>query len=830
MSATNFPSVRQVEESIARCMNAPSTSMPALPTHGGTHDSISAAQTSSGTATADGRKADYREKWGSRLLFDDLTEENQKLERQNKDYARANQELRKLVGQLLAERNQAQAAIASLQQIGGNCIEVAKRLKTQDQELKLLRAECANNDAVNKSLEDCNLELCEANQQLKQQLVTREVEVEMLQTTNARIASSAFGMNVTFAQMQSSSEAVNMRAVHLQGRVADLERERKSNHIRLRAVEAVASQAFARNKILKVQLQELSDEQAARKDSCGGSFSVVSHPQDGDSSDEFTLVDGDEGDSGNEYCDAASSAEALALQRRALEASATYGRGTPIRTRSVKDKKLRSNLRALEAKYRDASLKAKDAEILNEHDSGFIQPEGELERTYKVRQDDIREAVGVETAKKGFELRLEGLGPYVADYTRNGRELLLAGRKGHVATMDWRDGKLGCELHLGETVRDAKWLHNNQYFAVAQKKSVYIYGRDGVELHNLQKHVEVRHMEFLPYFYLLATVGNAGYLKYTDTSTGATVAETPTHLGQPTSMTQNPYNSIINIGHQNGTVTLWSPNTTEPLVKILAHRGPVRAMGIDREGRYMVSAGADSRMAVWDLRMYKAVHNYFLRRPGSSVAISDRGLAAVGWGTQVSVWRGLFDKAAADQEKVQAPYMAWGGEGRAIERVRWCPLEDVLGVSHDQGFSSLLVPGAGEPNYDALEVNPYETVKQRQETEVRTLLHKLQPEMISLDPNFIGNIDLASHETRMRERDLDRKPEDIVEKLKNRGRGKNSALRKHLRKRGQKNVVDETRVRLEAARKAQNSRDMTSLKRQREEYGPALARFARKAP
>ncbi|EON64580.1 hypothetical protein W97_03813 [Coniosporium apollinis CBS 100218] len=528
--------------------------------------------------------------------------------------------------------------------------------------------------------------------------------------------------------------------------------------------------------------------------------------------------------------DAASSAEAIALQRRALEASATYGRGAPIRTRSVKDRKLRSNLRALEAKYRNASLKAKDAEILNEHDSGFIQPEGELERTYKVRQEDVREAVGVETAKKGFELRLEGLGPYVSDYTRNGRELLLAGRKGHVATMDWRDGKLGCELHLGETVRDAKWLHNNQYFAVAQKKSVYIYGRDGVELHNLQKHVEVRHMEFLPYFYLLATVGNAGYLKYTDTSTGATVAETPTHLGQPTSMTQNPYNSIINIGHQNGTVTLWSPNTTEPLVKILAHRGPVRAMGIDREGRYMVSAGADSRMAVWDLRMYKAVHNYFLRRPGSSVAISDRGSAAVGWGTQVSVWRGLFDKAAADQEKAQAPYMAWGGEGRAIERVRWCPLEDVLGVSHDQGFSSLLVPGAGEPNYDALEVNPYETVKQRQEAEVRTLLHKLQPEMISLDPNFIGNIDLASHETRMRERNLDRKPEDIVEKLKNRGRGKNSALRKHLRKRGQRNVVDETRMRLEAAKKAQNSRDMTSLKRQREEYGPALARFARKAP
>jgi hypothetical protein len=65
---------------------------------------------------------------------------------------------------------------------------------------------------------------------------------------------------------------------------------------------------------------------------------------------------------------------------------------------------------------------------------------------------------------------------------------------------------LGCELQLGETVRDARWLHNNQLFAVAQKKYVYIYDRAGVEIHCLKKHIEVTNMEFLPYHYLLATV------------------------------------------------------------------------------------------------------------------------------------------------------------------------------------------------------------------------------------------------------------------------------------------------------------------------------------
>lgn len=513
---------------------------------------------------------------------------------------------------------------------------------------------------------------------------------------------------------------------------------------------------------------------------------------------------------------------------QAKEAHDTYGRGKKIRVNTVKDKKLRGNLKVLEAKYKEATLKARDAEILLENETGFLEPEGELERTYKIRQDDIRKEISLETAKKGFELKLNDLGPYIATYTRNGRDLLLAGRKGHVATMNWRDGKLGCEIQLGETVRDATWLHNNQYFAVAQKKYTYIYDAAGVELHKLDKHIEVTHMEFLPYHFLLATIENSGYLKYTDTSTGQTVAEMRTKLGSPTSFTQNPHNAILHAGHQNGTVTLWSPNSTTPLVKLLAHHGPVRSMAIDREGRYMVSSGSDMKMAVWDIRAFKPVHTYFLRQPGASLAISDRNLTGVGWGTQVSVWRGLFDKAREDQEKVQSPYLGWGGEGCRVERVRWCPFEDVLGISHDHGFSSILVPGAGEPNFDALELNPYETTKQRQEAEVKMLLNKLQPGMISLDPNFVGNLDLASHETRMREKESDRKPEDKVEKLKNRGRGRNSALRRLQRKKGGKNVIDEKRLRIEELRKKHNVREQERLKRQEIEYGPALARFARK--
>jgi U3 small nucleolar RNA-associated protein 7 len=118
-------------------------------------------------------------------------------------------------------------------------------------------------------------------------------------------------------------------------------------------------------------------------------------------------------------------------RRREKEAQRDYGRGKRVNTRTIKDKKLRRNLKALESKFKAAASKAKDAEILLEETAGYLEPETELERTYKVRQEEIQESVSITTAQKRFDLTLNQLGPYVFDYSRNGRDLLLGGRKGH---------------------------------------------------------------------------------------------------------------------------------------------------------------------------------------------------------------------------------------------------------------------------------------------------------------------------------------------------------------------------------------------------------------
>ncbi|XP_075155019.1 WD repeat-containing protein 46 [Haematobia irritans] len=411
-----------------------------------------------------------------------------------------------------------------------------------------------------------------------------------------------------------------------------------------------------------------------------------------------------------------------------------YNRGEHVDESGIKTKHFKEKQQRKEIYLEYANEQAARTELLLTEQQGFIEAdEGELTSEY--RQEEIAQNVDIQSAAKLFKLNLD-FGPYCMRYSKNGRHLLLGGRKGHITSFDWITKKMHCEMNVMEEVADVSFLHVHTMFACAQKDHVYIYDNQGTELHCLKRLYQVNRMEFLPYHFLLATGNKDGYLSWLDVSIGELVANYGTKQGDIRIMRQNPGNGVLCVGGGRGVVSMWSPKIREPLAKMLCHPTPLSALTVDHKGQHLVTAGLDRKVKVWDIRALSGpLAEYQLRLPVNQVDVSQKGVLAVCQGNYCEIYNNIIMGENASRAYLRKHC------GSFVHGMRFCPYEDILGVSTANGFQSLLVPGSGEPNYDALEDNPMQTKTQRREHEVHSLLEKIPAELITLDPSEIATVD-----------------------------------------------------------------------------------------
>jgi U3 small nucleolar RNA-associated protein 7 len=234
---------------------------------------------------------------------------------------------------------------------------------------------------------------------------------------------------------------------------------------------------------------------------------------------------------------------------------------------------------------------------------------------------------------------------------------------------------------------------------------------------------------------------------------------------------------------------------------------------------------------VFDLRKYQEVTQYYLTAAANTMSVSQRGLVALGFGPNVHVLKNAFTSGSSGP----TPYMKYQIPGSQVSSLAFRPFEDVLGVGHSTGFQSVVIPGSGEPNFDTYEANPYESAKQRGETEVRALLEKLRPEMITLDPSVIGRVDAdpVAEQKSKQELMLQANAKNDGKPAKKKMRGRNRPGRR-LRKK-QQNVVDaqkqKVRESTDQKKRREARREQQQEWREKAESAPtALNRFFKKQP
>ncbi|KAJ6773074.1 hypothetical protein OIU74_019144 [Salix koriyanagi] len=502
-----------------------------------------------------------------------------------------------------------------------------------------------------------------------------------------------------------------------------------------------------------------------------------------------------------------------------------YLRGEGADLEVLKDKKLKGQLYTRENLYgTSAKTAAKTEKWLLPSAGGYLEAEG-IEKTWRIKQDTIGSEVDISSAKNQYDIVLPDFGPYTLDFTSSGRYMAAAGRKGHLAVVDMKNMSLIKEIQVRETVRDVVFLHNEMFFAAAQKKYPYIYNRDGVELHCLKEHGAVTRLQFLKNHFLLASINKYGQLRYQDVTMGEMIGNFRTGLGRTDVMQANPFNGVVALGHSGGTVSMWKPTSAVPLVKMLCHPGPITAMAFHPDGHLMATSGKERKIKIWDVRKFEVLQT--IRGHAKTLDFSQKGLLAAGTGSFVQIF-GDFSGS-----RNYSRYMGHSiVKGYQIRKVAFRPYEDVLGIGHSMGWSSILIPGSGEPNFDTWLANPFETTKQRREKEIHSLLDKLPPETIMLDPSKIGTVKSAKKKEKPTKKEMEADLETAVEaakgtamKKKTKGRNKPSKIavkKKEIVERAKKPFLDQQMAEEEkVAKKKRKIGEEIALP-------TALQRFARK--
>ncbi|KAL0489087.1 WD repeat-containing protein [Acrasis kona] len=349
--------------------------------------------------------------------------------------------------------------------------------------------------------------------------------------------------------------------------------------------------------------------------------------------------------------------------------------------------------------------------------------------TNQLTQEALLDSVDMNTRRKVFDIQLSQHSPYIMQFTQSGRYMLIAGRRGYLSSVRWRDFEMKSEVHtINESIRAIQWMMEDSMYAVAQSSLTYVYDENGVEIHRCIDFQKMNHLSYLPFHFLLVGANASAQVIYKDISLGENVATL--QMDPITFMTQNPKNALMVLGHTNGTVSMVTPRDSshKPVVSMFCHKAPVKQLAVDPTGNYLVTCGSDATVKVWDIRTYKCIESINTHQVQAS-AFSQKGMLALAHKNKVVVYQscGALNK----------PYLTHYTPAN-IGSLSFCPFEDILGVGHTKGVSSVLIPGSGEPKFDSRMPNPYCDDKFIKDWNVRSLLDKLPFDSICLDDGAIG--------------------------------------------------------------------------------------------
>eukprot|EP00915_Cephaloidophora_sp_WS-2016_P003405 GHVH01004563.1.p1 GENE.GHVH01004563.1~~GHVH01004563.1.p1 ORF type:complete len:510 (+),score=79.42 GHVH01004563.1:1439-2968(+) len=417
----------------------------------------------------------------------------------------------------------------------------------------------------------------------------------------------------------------------------------------------------------------------------------------------------------------------------------------------------------------ETALESKEVvkSILHEDDEGGIV--NQTGKFFRITQEVIKEHIQSPNIMKMVEpIRFAGAGkrasegPYKAVVSRNGAHLVVAGKKGHLKLLDlMRDKEVqetkfirqraqykdlwSDSMHLNQTIRDVCFLSSYEMTAVATKSAVQIYSDTGHDMHRLASLGTVTHMDYLPHHFLLSTVDTGGNVKFTDMGAngGEIVAKISQGIkGTANALRVNPQTAVTAIANARGVVQMFTPSEEKCVVETFCQHGGVRDLAFSLDGSRFVTTSDQGHIKVWDGRKtFEPIASYKVGAGRATyVSISQTDQIAVAGDNHVMVWDSSMLKGAPGVAR--HPILTHSFQrGQSVHSLCFRPFYDVLYVGSENGVNPLIAPGSGIATVDSSsDLNPYITKKARRNMLVKSLLERLPPESIALDPEALTSL------------------------------------------------------------------------------------------
>lgn len=254
----------------------------------------------------------------------------------------------------------------------------------------------------------------------------------------------------------------------------------------------------------------------------------------------------------------------------------------------------------------------------------------------------------------------------------------------------------------------------------------------GTKIHSFDTQETVNHLDCSPYHWMLVIGSSKGKLIWLDISTGEKKSAVKTSIECLSSLKVNKSTGATLAGDSKGVLTIWTPSCQKAVAYLKCHQTIIKNIALATDGSEFATSGSDNIVKIWDTRNLKqSKENLNYNESICALDFLQSDILGIGLETKCKI----FNRKSGQYFN---PY-AYHTLNTKVDDLKFCPNENVMGLTSKSSFTSVLVPDITLQKLNGSS-NPYASKSQKQESAIQMLISKIPAELVTYKSDQILSV------------------------------------------------------------------------------------------